>query len=57
VAVRHRVWQRDPAINAGFVGLYQGVVAPNVADSDVTSLSFSLGGVQGSQTMVIAVKR
>lgn len=42
----------------GFVGLYQfNVVVPNVSDSDATPLTFSLGGTQGTQSMVIAVKR
>jgi uncharacterized protein (TIGR03437 family) len=42
----------------GFVGLYQfNVVVPNVSDSDLTPLGFSLGGVQGTQTMFTAVKR
>jgi uncharacterized protein (TIGR03437 family) len=42
----------------GFVGLYQfNVVVPNVSDSDLVPLSFSLGGAQDAQTMFIAVKR
>jgi uncharacterized protein (TIGR03437 family) len=42
----------------GFVGLYQfNVVVPNVSDGDRVPLSFSLAGTQGSQTMLIAVKR
>ena len=42
----------------GFIGLYQfNVVVPNVSDSDAVPLTFNLGGVQGSQTLYIAVKR
>jgi uncharacterized protein (TIGR03437 family) len=41
-----------------FIGLYQfNVVVPNVSDSDAIPLTFNLGGVQGSQTLYIAVKR
>lgn len=39
------------------VGLYQfNVVVPNVAASDTVPLTFTLGGVAGSQTLYIAVQ-
>jgi uncharacterized protein (TIGR03437 family) len=42
----------------GFVGLYQfNVTVPNVADNDLTPITFSLGGTAGVQTMYIAVKK
>jgi uncharacterized protein (TIGR03437 family) len=38
------------------IGLYQfNVVVPNVAASDAVPLSFTLGGVSGTQTLYIAV--
>ena len=40
-----------------FVGLYQfNVMVPNVAPSDTVPLTFTLGGVRGSQTLYIAVQ-
>jgi uncharacterized protein (TIGR03437 family) len=40
----------------GFVGLYQfNVVVPSIPASDATSLTFTLGGVNGTQTLSIAV--
>jgi uncharacterized protein (TIGR03437 family) len=43
---------------SNFVGLYQfNVVVPNVADSDTVPVSFTLGGLSGSQTLYIAVHR
>jgi uncharacterized protein (TIGR03437 family) len=40
-----------------FVGLYQfNVVVPNVSDNDLTPITFTLGGAQGSQTLYTAVK-
>jgi uncharacterized protein (TIGR03437 family) len=42
----------------GWVGLYQlNVVVPAVPDSDLVPLTFSLGGVAGTQTLVTAVHR
>jgi uncharacterized protein (TIGR03437 family) len=42
----------------GFVGLYQfDVVVPQVPDNLLTPLTFSLGGVPGSQTLYIAVQQ
>ena len=39
-----------------FVGLYQfNVVVPNVAASDAVPLTFTLGGVSGTQTLYLAV--
>lgn len=41
----------------GFVGLYQfNVVVPNIPSSDAVPLTFTLGGVQGSQTLYTAVQ-
>ena len=41
-----------------FVGLYQfNVVVPEVADSDTVPVAFTLGGVSGTQNLVIAVRR
>jgi uncharacterized protein (TIGR03437 family) len=41
-----------------FTGLYQfNVVVPNVAVNDAEPISFSLGGVKGSQTLYIAVQK
>ncbi len=40
----------------GFVGLYQfNVVVPNVDANDATPLTYSLGGVPGTQTLYTAV--
>jgi len=40
----------------GAVGLYQfNVVVPNVSNSDAVPLSFSIGGVNGAQTLFTAV--
>ena len=40
----------------GAIGLYQfNVVAPNVADSDAVPVTFTLGGVAGTQTLYTAV--
>ncbi len=40
-----------------YVGLYQfNVVVPNVAANDFVPLTFSLGGVSGTQTLYIAVQ-
>jgi uncharacterized protein (TIGR03437 family) len=40
----------------GFVGLYQfNIVVPNVANSDQTPVTFTLGGVPGTQTLYVAV--
>jgi uncharacterized protein (TIGR03437 family) len=40
----------------GFTGLYQfNVVVPNVAANSALPISFSLGGVKGTQTLYIAV--
>ncbi|MGB7762688.1 MAG: IPT/TIG domain-containing protein [Bryobacteraceae bacterium] len=40
----------------GYVGLYQfNIVVPAVADSDLVPLTFSLGGVAGTQTLYTAV--
>jgi uncharacterized protein (TIGR03437 family) len=39
------------------VGLYQfNLVVPNVAASDTVPLTFTLGGVAGTQTLYIAVQ-
>jgi uncharacterized protein (TIGR03437 family) len=39
------------------IGLYQfNVVVPNVAASDTVPLTFTLGGVPGTQTLYIAVQ-
>ena len=41
----------------GLVGLYQfNVVVPNVANSDTLPVSFTLGGVPGTQSLVTAVR-
>jgi uncharacterized protein (TIGR03437 family) len=41
----------------GAVGMYQfNVVVPNVPSSDATPLTYSLGGIQGGQTLYIAVQ-
>jgi uncharacterized protein (TIGR03437 family) len=41
----------------GYVGLYQfNVVVPNVAASDSVPLTFTLGGANGPQNLVIAVQ-
>jgi uncharacterized protein (TIGR03437 family) len=41
----------------GYVGLYQfNIIVPNVAASDSVSLTFTLGGVSGSQTLYVAVQ-
>jgi len=41
----------------GYVGLYQfNVVVPNVAASDTVPLAFTLGGVSGTQNLVIAIQ-
>jgi uncharacterized protein (TIGR03437 family) len=41
-----------------FVGLYQfNVTVPTVADNDLVPLTFSLGGVAGTQTLYTAVSR
>jgi uncharacterized protein (TIGR03437 family) len=41
----------------GYVGLYQiNVVVPSVAASDAVPLTFTLGGANGPQTLVIAVQ-
>lgn len=41
----------------GEVGLYQfNVVIPNISGSDVVPLTFTLGGVAGTQTLYIAVQ-
>jgi uncharacterized protein (TIGR03437 family) len=40
-----------------FTGLYQfNVVVPNVGTNNAMPISFSLGGVKGSQTMYIAIQ-
>ncbi|MGA1996749.1 MAG: hypothetical protein ABSH45_13310 [Bryobacteraceae bacterium] len=40
-----------------FTGLYQfNVVVPNVAANGALPISFSLGGVKGTQTLFIAVQ-
>jgi uncharacterized protein (TIGR03437 family) len=40
-----------------FTGLYQfNVVVPSVAANNALPISFSLGGVKGSQTLYIAVQ-
>jgi uncharacterized protein (TIGR03437 family) len=39
-----------------FVGLYQfNVVVPNIAASNTAPVTFSLGGVSGTQTLSLAV--
>jgi trimeric autotransporter adhesin len=44
-------------LTPGVVGLYQfNVVVPNVGSSDLVPLSFSLGGVNSTQTLYIAVQ-
>ena len=41
----------------GFVGLYQfNVVVPNVAASDTVPVTFTVGSVSGSQSLVIAIQ-
>jgi uncharacterized protein (TIGR03437 family) len=41
----------------GAVGLYQfNLTVPNVPASDTTPLTFTLGGVPGTQSLVIAVQ-
>jgi uncharacterized protein (TIGR03437 family) len=41
----------------GYVGLYQfNVVVPNVAASDAVPLTFTLGGTNGPQNLVIAIQ-
>lgn len=43
-------------LTGGYLGLYQfNVVVPNVAASDAVPLTFSLGGTQGAQNLVIAI--
>jgi uncharacterized protein (TIGR03437 family) len=40
------------------IGLYQfNVVVPNIPDNDAVPVTFSLGGVAGSQTLYTAVCR
>ena len=40
-----------------YIGLYQfNVVVPHVAASDAVPLTFTLGGVSGTQTLYIAVE-
>jgi len=40
----------------GLVGVYQlNVVVPNVAASDAVPVTFTLGGVSGTQTLYTAV--
>ena len=40
----------------GYLGLYQfNVVVPNVAANDATPVTFSLNGIPGTQTLVIAI--
>jgi uncharacterized protein (TIGR03437 family) len=42
----------------GFVGLYQlNVVVPQIANSDLVSLTFTLGGVPGIQPLYTSVKQ
>jgi uncharacterized protein (TIGR03437 family) len=44
-------------LTPGAVGLYQfNVVVPNIAASDAVPITFSLGGVPGTQTLYIAVQ-
>ncbi|HUB81751.1 MAG TPA: hypothetical protein VMB03_23290 [Bryobacteraceae bacterium] len=44
-------------LTGGYLGLYQfNVVVPNVAASDTVPVTFSLNGVPGTQTMVIAIQ-
>jgi uncharacterized protein (TIGR03437 family) len=43
-------------LGPGTVGLYQfNVVVPNIAASDATPLTFTLGGADGQQTLYVAV--
>lgn len=43
-------------LTAGYLGLYQfNVVVPNVAASDTVPVTFSLGGVTGTQPLLIAI--
>ena len=45
------------AIATGSIGLYQfNVVVPNVGSSDAVPVTFTLGGVAGTQTLYIAVQ-
>lgn len=45
-------------LTPGTVGLYQfNVIVPDVPDNDAVALQFTLGGVQSTQTLFIAVKR
>lgn len=45
-------------LSPGFVGLYQfNVVVPVVADNDLVPLTFTLGGLPGSQTLFTAVRQ
>jgi uncharacterized protein (TIGR03437 family) len=39
-----------------YVGLYQfNVVVPNISNSDLVPVTFTLGGVSGTQTLYTAV--
>jgi uncharacterized protein (TIGR03437 family) len=43
-------------LTGGYLGLYQfNVVVPNVPASDTVPFTFSLGGVSGTQTLLIAI--
>jgi uncharacterized protein (TIGR03437 family) len=45
-------------LTPGYVGLYQfNIVVPAVADSDLVPLTFSLGGVAGTQPLYTAVQQ
>ncbi|HEX3743632.1 MAG TPA: hypothetical protein VHW09_06875 [Bryobacteraceae bacterium] len=44
-------------LTGGYLGLYQfNVVVPNIAASDTVPVTFTLNGVQGTQTLVIAIQ-
>lgn len=44
-------------LNGGYLGLYLfNVVVPNVAASDTVPVTFSLGGIPGTQTLLVAVQ-
>ena len=43
-------------LTGGYLGLYQfNVVVPNVAASDTVPLTFSLGGINGTQSLLISI--
>ena len=44
-------------LTGGYLGLYRfNVLVPNVAASDTVPFTFSLGGIAGAQTLLIAIQ-